>query len=124
MVEIDDVKIADADVDKALEELRDRAANFVPVEGRSIADGDYAQLKLKGVPAGGGEMLEADSVLCHVGGEETMDAFNQNLRGANTGEHKNFDVTYPADYPDPKLRGKRIRIRSRSWASKKKSGPT
>jgi len=27
-------------------------------------------------------MLEADSVLCHVGGEETMDAFNQNLRGA------------------------------------------
>ena len=59
-VEIDDVKIEDADVDKALEELRDRAANFVPVEGRSIADGDYAQLKLKGVPAGGGEMLEAD----------------------------------------------------------------
>jgi trigger factor len=105
-VEIDDVKIEDADVDKSLEELRDRAANFVPVEGRSIADGDYAQLKLKGVPAGGGEMLEADSVLCHVGGEETMDPFNQNLRGANTGEHKNFDVTYPADYPDAKLQGK------------------
>jgi trigger factor len=105
-VEIDDVKIADADVDKALEELRDRAANFVPVEGRPIADGDYAQLKLKGLPAGGGEMLEADSVLCHVGGDETMDAFNQNLRGASTGDHKNFDVTYPADYPDPKLQGK------------------
>ncbi len=105
-VEIDDVKIEDADVDKALEELRDRAATFVPVEGRAIADGDYAQLKLKGIPAGGGEMLEADSVLCHVGGEETMDAFNQHLRGANAGEHKNFDVTYPADYPDPKLQGK------------------
>ena len=105
-VEIDDVKIADADVDKALEELRDRAANFVPLEGRPIADGDYAQLQLKGIPAGGGEMLEADSVLCHVGGEETMDAFNQHLRGANTGEHKNFDVTYPGDYPDPKLQGK------------------
>ena len=105
-VEIDDLKIEDADVDKAIEELRDRAATFVPVEGRPIADGDYAQLKLKGIPAGGGETLEADSVLCHVGGEETMDAFNQNLRGANTGDHKNFDVTYPADYPDPKLQGK------------------
>ena len=105
-VEVDDVKIEDSDVDKGLEELRDRASTFVPVEGRPIADGDYAQLKLKGIPAGGGEPLEADSVLCHVGGEETMEPFNQNLRGANTGDHKNFDVTYPSDYPDPKLQGK------------------
>ncbi len=105
-VEIEDTKIEDADVDKALDELRDRAATFVPVEGRAIVDGDYAQLKLKGIPAGGGEPLEADSVMCHVGGEETMEPFNENLRGANTGDHKNFDVTYPSDYPDPKLQGK------------------
>ncbi|HVA95489.1 MAG TPA: trigger factor [Candidatus Dormibacteraeota bacterium] len=105
-VEVEDMKIEDADVDKALEELRDRAATFVPVEGRVIGDGDYAQLKLKGVPAGGGETLDAESVLCHVGGEETMDAFNENLRGASAGDHKHFDVTYPSDYPDPKLQGK------------------
>jgi trigger factor len=67
-VEIDDLKVEDSDVDKAIEEFRDRAANFVPVEGRPIADGDYAQLKLKGIPAGGGEPLDAESVLCHVGG--------------------------------------------------------
>src|ERR1035437_3538405 len=89
-VEIDAVKIEDADVDKALEELRDRAATFVPVEGRAIADGDYAQLKLQGIPAGGGEPLEADSVLCLVGGEETMEPFNEHLRGASAGDHKNF----------------------------------
>ncbi len=105
-VEVDDVKIEDADVDKGIEELRDRASTFVPVEGRAIADGDYAQLKLNGVPQGGGEPLEADSVLCHVGGEETMEPFNQNLRGANIGDHKSFDVTYPSDYPDAKLQGK------------------
>ena len=105
-VEVDELKIEDSDVDKALDELRDRNATFVPVEGRAVADGDYAQLKLKGIPAGGGEPIEADSVLCHVGGEETMEPFNQNLRGANTGDHKTFDVTYPSDYPDPKLQGK------------------
>src|SRR5580692_8959443 len=44
-VEIDDVKIEDADVDKGIEELRERASTFVPVEGRAVADGDYAQLK-------------------------------------------------------------------------------
>ena len=64
------------------------------------------QLKLKGTPAGGGEPLQADSVLCHIGAEETMEPFNENLRGANIGDHKNFDVAYPADYPDAKLAGK------------------
>jgi trigger factor len=105
-VEVDEVPLGDADVDKAIEELRDRAATFVPIEGRPLADGDYAQLKLKGIPAGVGDPLEAESVLCHIGGEETMQAFNENLRGANIGDHKNFEVTYPADYPDPKLQGK------------------
>jgi len=105
-VEVEEIKIEDSDVDKAIEELRDRASNFVPVEGRPIADGDYAQLKLKGIPAGGGEPLEADSVLCHVGGEETMEPFNEHLRGANVGDQKTFDVTYPSDYPDAKLQGK------------------
>jgi trigger factor len=105
-VELEDLKVEDADVDKGLEELRDRAATFVPVEGRAIADGDYAQLKLNGIPMGGGEPLEAESVLCHVGGEETMEPFNENLRGANVGDKKSFDVTYPADYPDAKLQSK------------------
>jgi trigger factor len=47
-------------------------------------------------------------VLCHVGAEETMEPFNENLRGANIGDHKEFDVEYPADYPDEKLAGKKF----------------
>jgi trigger factor len=42
-----------------------------------------------------------------MGAEETMEPFNTNLRGANIGEHKNFDVEYPADYPDAKLASKK-----------------
>ena len=86
--------------------MRERAAAFAPVEGRTVQNGDYVQLKLMGTPAGGGEPLQADSVLCHIGAEETMEPFNENLRGANIGDHKNFDVAYPADYPDAKLAGK------------------
>jgi len=64
-------------------------------------------VKLLGTPDGGGDPLQADSVLCHIGAEETMEPFNANLKGANAGDHKNFDVDYPADYPDPKLAGKK-----------------
>ncbi len=37
-----------------------------------------------------------------------MEPFNENLRGANIGDHKDFDVDYPKDYPDPKLAGKKF----------------
>jgi trigger factor len=95
--------ITDEDVNKTLEEMRQRAAAYAPVEGRAVENDDYVQLKLTGTPEGGGEPLQADSVLCHIGAEETMESFNENLRGANVGDHKTFDVQYPQDYPDPKL---------------------
>src|SRR6202171_5738501 len=38
--------ITDEDVAKTLEEMRERAATFAPVEGRTIQDGDFAQVKL------------------------------------------------------------------------------
>ena len=100
------MEVSDEDVTKTLEEMRERAAAFAPAEGRPVEDGDYVQLKLTGTPEGGGEPLQADSVLCHIGAEETMAPFNENLRGVNIGDHKDFDVDYPADYPDAKLAGK------------------
>jgi trigger factor len=104
-LEMPAMEVNDEDVTKTLEEMRERAAAFAPAEGRPVADGDFVQLKLTGTPEGGGEPLQADSVLCHIGAEETMAPFNENLRGVNIGDHKDFDVPYPADYPDAKLAG-------------------
>jgi len=105
-IEMPEMTITDEDINKALAEMQQRAANFAPVEGRAVQNDDFVQVKLHGAPEGGGEPLQAESVLCHVGAEETMEPFNENLRGANIGDHKTFDVNYPADYPDPKLSGK------------------
>ncbi len=105
-IQIDDVPIGDADVDKTFEEMRERAATYIPVEGRGVADGDFALLRITGTPQGGGDQIQADNVVCHVGAEETLPAFTENLRGALAGETRRFDATYPADYPDQKLAGK------------------
>ena len=107
-IEMPEMTITDESVANTLSEMQQRAATFAPVEGRAIENGDFVQVKLLGTPEGGGEPLQAESVLCHVGAEETMEPFNENLRGANIGEHKNFDVEYPADYPDAKLAGKKF----------------
>jgi len=105
-VQVEALEIGDAQVDKAIEELRERSATFVPVEGRAAKDGDYALIKLTGVPEGGGEPVHADNILCHLGAEETLESFTENLRGASAGETKRFTSRYPEDYPDPKLAGK------------------
>jgi trigger factor len=105
-VSIDEIKIGDEQVEKTLEEMRERGASYVPVEGRPAKDGDYVLLKLMGTPAGGGEPIQADNILCHLGGEETLESFTENLRGANAGETKQFESRYPDDYPDQKLAGK------------------
>jgi trigger factor len=106
-LEMPALDITDEDVTKTLEDMRERAATFAPIGGRQVQDGDFAQIKLLGTPEGGGEPLQADSVLCHIGAEETMEPFNANLKGTSIGDHKNFEVEYPADYPDHKLAGKK-----------------
>ena len=123
-VEVDALEVTDDDVAKTIEELRSRAATFVPVEGRALADGDFAVLKIMGVPAGGGEPIQAENVLCHIGAEETMEAFNTNLRGAQPGDKKQFEATYPADYPDPKLGGKSFHYTVDVIGIKEKKLPT
>ena len=107
-IEMPEMAITDESVANTLAEMQQRAATFAPVEGRVVQDGDFVQIKLHGTPEGGGDPLQADSVLCHIGAEETMQPFNENLRGANVGDHKNFDVEYPSDYPDAKLAGKKF----------------
>ncbi len=105
-IEIEEIEVGDAQVDKTLEEMRERAATFVPIEGRNIQNGDYAELKLSGTAVGEGAPVQADDILCHVGAEETLPSFTVNLLGAAVGETKSFESKYPDDYPDEKLKGK------------------
>src|SRR5271155_4417789 len=101
-VQIEDLDAGDTKIDQVIEEMRERAATFAPVEGRAAKDGDYALIKLSGMPEGGGDPIEADNIMCHIGAEETLESFTENLRSANPGETKKFQAKYPDDYPDEK----------------------
>jgi trigger factor len=105
-VQVDAIEMGETQVSKALDEMRERAATYVPVEGRAAKDGDFVLMKLVGTPVGGGDPVQADNILCHLGAEETLESFTENLRGTLPGETKKFQSKYPEDYPDPKLAGK------------------
>jgi trigger factor len=102
------VSVTDQEVEDALKALQEQKATFSPVEDRSIADGDYAQASLDGVPnpdEPGMKPVHMDEVLVEIGGKNTMPEFTENLRGANPGDERSFDVRYPEDFSDERLRG-------------------
>ncbi|HVO63334.1 MAG TPA: trigger factor [Terriglobales bacterium] len=101
-----EITVTDDEVEQTLNSLREQHATFTPVEGRPLQDGDFAQVSLHGQPKEGeGKPMHMDEILVEIGGKNTMQEFNDNLRGASAGEEKTFEVTYPQDYSDQRLAG-------------------
>jgi trigger factor len=87
---------ADA-VDKAIEQLRERAARSEPVEGRPIADGDETVLDITRTNADGSSDNHAH-VHVTIGAQGNPPGFDANLVGLSAGESKTFTVHFPEDY--------------------------
>jgi trigger factor len=119
-----DITVSDNDVNEALADLRERHASFNPIEGRPLAEGDFAQVSLDGTPKSGeGQPVHMDEILVEIGGKNTMPEFTANLRGANIGDERTFDVNYPQDAQDQRLAGKTFNYAVKVHAVKQKSLP-
>lgn len=100
------IVVTDEEVEQALDHLREQHATFAAIEGRALADGDFAQVALDGRPrTGEGQPVHMDDVLVEIGGKNTMPEFTENLRGAGAGDEKTFEVKYPEDSSDKRLAG-------------------
>jgi trigger factor len=118
------IEITDDEVQQALNHLQEQHATFEAIEGRTLADGDFAQVSLDGRPKDGeGQPVHMDDVLVEIGGKNTMPEFNEHLRGASTGEEKTFEVKYPEDSNDQRLRGKTFDYTVKVLSLKKKNLP-
>lgn len=104
-----DPQITDEDISKRIEEIRDQKADYSNVDPRPLQDGDYAVVSLESL-SGADQPVKQDEMMLHVGAEDTLPAFTENLRGLSPGEEKDFEVTYPEDYGQPKLAGHTIRF--------------
>ena len=121
-----EVSVTDEEVEQYLKQLQEQQATFAGVEGRAIQDGDYAQVSLESRAKDGDAAqppATMDDVLVHIGGENTVKEFSENLRGANAGDERSFDVTYPDDFQDERLRGKTMLYKVQVKAIKQKNVP-
>ncbi|PNG19764.1 trigger factor [Streptomyces cahuitamycinicus] len=89
-VEVDAVEVTDEDVDKAVEELRERFASTAPVE-RAAEDGDVVTIDLQAEVEG--EVLEdgvADGVSYTIGSGELLEGIDDAVKGLEAGGEATF----------------------------------
>ena len=91
-IEVDDVTVADADVDEQIESLRTRFGTLTTVE-REVKDGDFTTLDLTafidGQEVDGGQ---ANDISYEVGSDKLIDGLDEKLIGMKAGDVKTFET--------------------------------
>ncbi|MBI4476385.1 MAG: trigger factor [Acidobacteria bacterium] len=103
------VRVEDADIDRAMQQLRERAARYEPVVGRSVDRGDILSASLDRRPLTGPAASRApehrDSIVIELGAPANPPGFDDELIGMAIGQTRTFTVRYPEDYAVEDLAG-------------------
>lgn len=108
-IQADEPSVDGEEIDRAVEELRQRAAEWAPLE-RAAAAGDavlvdYVRLNAKGKPIHRSQQKDA---LVELDAQGLLPEFREHLLGKKDGDSANFTVTYPTEFGNEELRGKTV----------------
>jgi trigger factor len=100
-------EVTDEDVDRQLDEILSRAAEYPHVTDRSAQRGDVilANVSVELPGEEGGEPSEPRATVVEIG--KNIEDLDNGLVGMEIGETKAIDAVYPADFSDTNLAGKR-----------------
>ena len=116
-VDSPDTKISDAEVDAALERLREQAADFVDLTDRAMQMGDFAVLDFDGAieskpvaeiaPNASKNLHGGRKFWLHLAPENFLPRFCEQLVGMKPAETRSVQVEFPADFLVQELAGKK-----------------
>jgi trigger factor len=118
-----DPEVTDEDIAKRIEEIREQKAEYINVDPRPVAEGDFAVVSLESLAGVEGDPVKQDEMVLHVGGSDTLPAFTENLTGMAPGDVKEFEVAYPEDYGSHKLAGKSVKFKATVTGLRRKELP-
>ncbi len=119
-----EIVVTEEEVNQAIGDIREQHATYTPIEGRTLAEGEFAQVSLVGTTKDGdGAPIKMDEILVEIGGKNTLPEFTENLRGASAGDERTFDVKYAEDYTDKRLAGTTFSYTVKVLALKQKALP-
>jgi trigger factor len=115
-VELPDTKVSEAEVDAAMERLREQSADFVDVPERGLEMEDFAVIDFEGSVDGKpvSEIAPQASKSLHGGKkfwlrlapDNFLPKFCEQIIGQKPGETRTVTVDFPADFPVTELAGK------------------
>jgi trigger factor len=116
-VQLPDTKVSDAEVEEALERLREQSADFVDVPGRGLRMGDFAVLDFEGsvdskpiseiAPQASNNLQGGKKFWLHLAPDNFLPKFCEQLVGQKPGETRLVIVEFPADFPVKELADKK-----------------
>jgi len=123
-VEREKIEVTDQEVDRALEYLREDAAEYVPMEGWPALRDDLIILDhegtIHGKPFKGGSGKNLTVALGHEG---YLPGFTDQLLEVQKGDSKQFSLEFPADFPRKELAGRQVDFRVTVKEVKKRRVP-
>ena len=112
-VQLPPTEVSEADVDAALERLRDQSADFTDVTGCELAMGDFAVIDFTGaidgvaiaeiVPEASKNLHGGKKFWLHLAPENFLPQFCEQIVGMKPGDTRSVQVVFPADFPVAEL---------------------
>src|SRR6187200_1691416 len=112
-VQLPGTKISEAEVEGAIERLRDQAADFVDVTERALQMGDFAVLDFEGsieskpiseiAPQASKNLHGGKKFWLHLAPDNFLPAFCERMTGQKHDETRKIPVTFPSDFPVKEL---------------------
>ncbi len=99
--------VTDEEIDREIQQYKERAVTFEEVEGRPAADGDMAVIDFEGFVDGVAfEGGKAENHNLTLGSHSFIDTFEEQIVGHNVGDEFDVNVTFPEEYHAEELKGK------------------
>lgn len=118
-VQIPRVEITDENVEQALENLRQRFADFNDIENQPVEMGGFAVIDYEGYvddtpvaqafPQAGAYLAKGEDFWLNITEQSFLPGFCADLVGANVDDKRDVEVTLPDDFPFEALRGNTIK---------------
>jgi trigger factor len=117
------VSVDEAEVQRTVEDIQAKAAEYVPITGRGVGEGDYVVTEIQGKDLTSKRFLPVEKAVVLAGHADNEPALNEALKGQKPGEVRLFRVTYGKDHANKRVAGKEIEYTLKTSEIKEKKIP-